>query len=645
MAAIASGNLISPQVRAEFYFGTYANFDLESYTRLLDGAPCKKYQIDREMLYTYRRYAAQTGLGGSYRQDMDRFLELNSAINLPVLVLFGDRQPNLEVPVFTKTRRVGTRNGILLRLNRARHWNFINALREDQPWQEKLPQVIWRGAPTGYDREDSNPRLRLVEKFFDELNVGFSVGEAQGLKFDPSFVKGKVTISEQLRHKYIISVEGNDVATNLKWILASNSIPIMPKPTIDSWLMESLLEPYVHYVPVNRDFSNLPEVLDWCRDHDEDCRQISENGRNYMQHFDEAADLEIEKRIFAMFRELTDGRATMVAREAKQTERIIALEAGLKSEPDRIDAYGDPYYLKELVRQLISENRWEDAIKMIPVCEKSGPKGWYHILFARGLDLAGKNDEALRHWRAFAADRPRHVEANLRLRNLRGLEKIPSPFREILSKVPQFPVETVFDVGANTGQSCIPYHKAFQTARIHAFEPLPERFGLLCERIREEARPASGAVIPHNIALSDRVGSMRFSKMGHSTENQAVNQAVDPSRSGEAQEVQADTLEGFCKKNGIAKIDVLKIDTGGHDLAVLRGGAAMLSEVGFIQCEASANLYNKFHNSYVEIFEYLSARNFFLFDIHGLTYEPSNDGYPVLRRFYPIFVNGRLVDL
>jgi|APGre2960657444_1045066.scaffolds.fasta_scaffold160485_2 hypothetical protein len=33
-----------------------------------------------------------------------------------------------------------------------------------------------------------------------------------------------------------------------------------------SWLMEDRLEPWVHYVPVAPDFSNLTEAVDWCEE-------------------------------------------------------------------------------------------------------------------------------------------------------------------------------------------------------------------------------------------------------------------------------------------------------------------------------------------------------------------------------------------
>jgi len=41
---------------------------------------------------------------------------------------------------------------------------------------------------------------------------------------------------------------GNDVASGLKWMLASNSVVLMPLPRRESWAMESLLQVYVFHM-------------------------------------------------------------------------------------------------------------------------------------------------------------------------------------------------------------------------------------------------------------------------------------------------------------------------------------------------------------------------------------------------------------
>ena len=47
-------------------------------------------------------------------------------------------------------------------------------------------------------------------------------------------------------------------------------------------------------------------------------------------------------------------------------------------------------------------------------------------------------------------------------------------------------------------------------------------------------------------------------------------------RKAQANEVKVITLDDFCSDKGIERISVLKIDTEGHDLAVLKGATGLL---------------------------------------------------------------------
>lgn len=101
--------------------------------------------------------------------------------------------------------------------------------------------------------------------------------------------------------------EGNDVATNTKWILASNSLLVMPPPTVDSWLGESRLVPYEHYLPVKADFSDLAEVLLWAERNPRRCQEMVENAHAYMRQFmDPRRETFIESVVMYQFARLSE---------------------------------------------------------------------------------------------------------------------------------------------------------------------------------------------------------------------------------------------------------------------------------------------------------------------------------------------------
>lgn len=82
-----------------------------------------------------------------------------------------------------------------------------------------------------------------------------------------------------------MALEGNDVASNLKWIMSSNSIAVMPKPTCETWFMEGSLVPNVHYIEIKEDFSDLEERLTYYIEHLDDALTIIENAHRYVSQF------------------------------------------------------------------------------------------------------------------------------------------------------------------------------------------------------------------------------------------------------------------------------------------------------------------------------------------------------------------------
>lgn len=49
----------------------------------------------------------------------------------------------------------------------------------------------------------------------------------------------------------------------------------MRRPRYTSWAMEELLVPWVHYIPLDDDFSNVEEQVQWLLDHPEESKRIS----------------------------------------------------------------------------------------------------------------------------------------------------------------------------------------------------------------------------------------------------------------------------------------------------------------------------------------------------------------------------------
>ncbi|MDF5490817.1 glycosyl transferase family 90, partial [Vibrio parahaemolyticus] len=97
--------------------------------------------------------------------------------------------------------------------------------------------------------------------------------------------KGFMSIEEQLQYKFLLCIEGNDVATNLKWAMSSNSLVIMSKPKYETWFMEGKLEAGIHYVEVQDDYSDLPEKMDYYLANEQEALAIIENAHQWVEQF------------------------------------------------------------------------------------------------------------------------------------------------------------------------------------------------------------------------------------------------------------------------------------------------------------------------------------------------------------------------
>ena len=189
--------------------------------------------------------------------------------------------------VISKTRGCDDNAITLLKLNPKRHWKQIRQVsRLDSEYRQKKAMAIWRGTTTG-SRKTVGKRCDLVDKFHTN-NEHFDVGYSHARhpeKTSADHIKGKKTLEELLQYKFLICLEGNDVASGLKWMLHCNSVVMMPTPCVRSWAMEDTLEPFVHYIPLANDFSDAEERFDWAMSHETECIEISKNASQLINQF------------------------------------------------------------------------------------------------------------------------------------------------------------------------------------------------------------------------------------------------------------------------------------------------------------------------------------------------------------------------
>lgn len=183
-----------------------------------------------------------------------------------------------DYPSVVKSRplTVHNENSILMKLDKVRHFIFVN---DKKKFTEKKNRIIFRGKVKG-----KSSRKHFMEMYFH--NPMCDLGDVSKNTTDPSeWQTEKKTIGEHLEYKFIMALEGNDVASNLKWVMSSNSIAVMPKPTCETWFMEGTLISDYHYIEIKPDFTDLIDRVNYYIEHVDEALKIIKHANEYAAQF------------------------------------------------------------------------------------------------------------------------------------------------------------------------------------------------------------------------------------------------------------------------------------------------------------------------------------------------------------------------
>ncbi len=180
----------------------------------------------------------------------------------------GDVNYLFPLPEITKSRPIttddGNRNNILLNLDKVRHFTWIT---DPFSWEEKECRIIFRGDINGKPHRQQFIDMWKNHPLCNLSNTDF------------------IALYDHLRYRYIMALEGNDVASNLKWVMSSNSIPVMPRPTCETWFMEGQLKPNYHYIEIAADYHDLIERITYYDTHPDEAKAIVEHAHEWVSQF------------------------------------------------------------------------------------------------------------------------------------------------------------------------------------------------------------------------------------------------------------------------------------------------------------------------------------------------------------------------
>jgi hypothetical protein len=175
------------------------------------------------------------------------------------------------------------------------------------PWNKKKPIAIFRGSSTGSGvTVETNPRLKLahlsvitppdsdglplLDAGITEWNLrprkikGEKCLKTINTKNFPFSLSNKLDPNQQLAYKYIINVDGHVCAFRLGLELEYGSCILLAESKYKLWFTD-MLKPYIHYIPVKADLSDLLEKIRWCKANDSKCQEIADNAYLFSQTY------------------------------------------------------------------------------------------------------------------------------------------------------------------------------------------------------------------------------------------------------------------------------------------------------------------------------------------------------------------------
>jgi len=181
----------------------------------------------------------------------------------------------------------------------------------------------------------------------------------------------------------------------------------------------------------------------------------------------------------------------------------------------------------------------------------------------------------------------------------------------------------VFDVGANEGQSIAMFSSVWPNPKIFSFEPSSATYQALLQQ------ELSDSVQLFNFGLGEKSEFLTFNnyrdsvmssflELDTSQDNPFERFAADSSYLESKESVEVVALDDFVADHAIDKIDLLKTDTQGFDLRVLKGAQKTLKagKINHVLIEVNFSDMYQSQGSSQEIFQYLEEHELFLVDLY-----------------------------
>ena len=155
-------------------------------------------------------------------------------------------------------------------------------------------------------------------------------------------------------------------------------------------------------------------------------------------------------------------------------------------------------------------------------------------------------------------------------------------------------VKIVVDIGAHKGEFLKHIKKIKSIRKVYSLEPQKKVYGELLKEIDNKK------FFAYNIAISNRNGKQKMqindfsmtstlSKVNENSIYYKIKNLIIGNKKKNFEYIKTEKLDLFTKKRKLNKIDLLKVDTEGHELNVVKSGLKTLKKTKYLLIEFRQN--------------------------------------------------------
>jgi hypothetical protein len=223
--------------------------------------------------------------------------------------VFGTRKP---IPVYQYHRRRGM-HALIVPLPGFHQYpsRRMPKFNDTKTLQEKRARIFWRGKLTGHCQlpqggvsairlagntkigDDEKlaaarqlMRFRICEANIDndavDMRFVHPPGSSENMEHAQSlkrFFERRASIVEHLEYRYLLALDGYDGPSSWYWMINSNSI-VMRQDSPWEMFGDNYFKPWIHFVPILQDGSDLMEKFNWCERNLAKCSRIVASTRH-----------------------------------------------------------------------------------------------------------------------------------------------------------------------------------------------------------------------------------------------------------------------------------------------------------------------------------------------------------------------------